>query len=83
MGLWKLILVTVPKACNSIKKRLQQKFAPVNIPKVLATAFLIELLWWLLMNEILVSEKNFLKKKISGELTFALICLFHVQMQEP
>ena len=53
------------------------------IPKVLGTAFLIELLWWLLINEILVSEKNFLKKKISGELTFALICLFHVQIQEP
>ena len=39
-------------------------------PKVLGAAFL-------------VSEKNFLKKKVSGEIAFALISLFHVQIQEP
>ena len=39
-------------------------------PKVLGAAFL-------------VSEKNFLKKKVSGEIAFALISLFQVQIQEP
>ena len=28
-------------------------------------------------------RKEFLKKKVSGEIVFALISLFHVQMQEP
>ena len=28
-------------------------------------------------------RKEFLKKKVSGEIAFALISLFHVQMQEP
>ena len=37
-------------------------------PKVLGAAFL-------------VSEKNFLKKKVSGEIAFALISLFHVQIK--
>ena len=31
---------------------------------------------------VLVSEKIF-KKKVSGEITFDLISLFHVQIQEP
>ena len=37
-------------------------------PKVLGAAFL-------------VSEKNFLKKKVGGEIAFALISLFHVQIK--
>ena len=28
-------------------------------------------------------RKNFLKKKVSGEIAFDLISLFHVQIQEP
>ena len=28
-------------------------------------------------------RKNFLKKKVSGELAFDLISVFHVQIQEP
>ena len=38
--------------------------------------FFIEQFWWLLLNYVLVSEKNFLKKKVSGEIAFELINLF-------
>ena len=69
-------------ACNFIKKRLQQVCVPVDIPKVLGTTFLIEQLWWLLLNYILVSAKKILKKKVSGEIASELISLFHVQIQE-
>ena len=31
----------------------------------------------------LVFEKNLKKKEVSGEIAFALISLFHVQLQEP
>ena len=55
---------------------------PVDIPKVLGTTFLIEQLWWLLLNYILVSAKKILKKKVSGEIASELISLFHVQIQE-
>ena len=34
------------------------------------------------MNEVLVSEKNLKKRKVTGEIAFALISLFHVQVQE-
>ena len=37
---------------------------PVNVPKVLGTAFFIEQLWWLLLNYVLVSERNFQKRKL-------------------
>ena len=37
----------------------------------------------LLLNYVLVSEKQFFKKKISGEISFEIITLFHVQIQEP
>ena len=30
-----------------------------------------------------MSEKNFKKKKVNGEIAFALISFFHVQIQEP
>ena len=53
----------------------------MNIPKVLGTAFSIEQFRWLFFNYVLVSE--FLKKKVSGEIAFDSISLFHVQIQEP
>ena len=37
------------KACHFIKKRLQHRCFPVNIAKILKTAFFIEHLWWLLL----------------------------------
>ena len=54
----------------------------MNIPKVLATAFFMEQLWWLLLNYVLVSERIF-KKKVGREVAFELISLFQVQIQEP
>ena len=45
-----------------IKKRLQHRCFPVNIPKVLGTAFFIEQFRWLLFNDVLVSER-ILKKE--------------------
>ena len=55
-------LATVLKACNFIKKRLQQGCFPVSIPKVLGTIFFIEQLRWLLLNYVLVSERIFKKE---------------------
>ena len=52
----------------------------MNIPKVLG-AFLIEQLWWLLLNCFSI-RREFLKKKVSGDFAFDLIGLFHVQIQE-
>ena len=60
----KISLATVLRACNFLKKRLQNGCVPVNIPKVLGTAFFIEQLRWLLLNYALVSEKNFLRRKL-------------------
>ena len=40
--------------------------------------FFIEQLQW----QILVSERNFLKKKVNGEIAFTLIILIHAQIQE-
>ena len=57
-------LATVLRACNFIKKRLQHGYVPVSIPKVLGTAFFIEQLWRLLLNYVLVSEKDFLIRKL-------------------
>ena len=54
----------------------------MSIPKVLGTIFSIEQQQWLLLNYVLVSERIF-KKKVTGEIAFDLISLFHVQMQEP
>ena len=58
--------------------RLQHGCFPVNIPKVLGTAFFgttpvaaFELRFSI--------RKEFLKKKVSGEIAFELISLFHVQ----
>ena len=56
---------------------------PVNIPKVLGTAFLIEQLRWLLLNYVLVFRKEYKEKKVRGEIAFALTSLFHVQTQKP
>ena len=73
----------VLRACNLIKKRLQHGCVPVNIPKVLGTAFFIEQPWWLLLNYVLVPENNFLKIKLVERLLIKLFSLFHVQIQEP
>ena len=54
----------------------------MNIPKVLTTAYFIEQLRRLLLNYVLPSE-GILKKKVSREIAFELISLFHVQIQEP
>ena len=64
-----------------MKKRLQHSCVPVNIPKVLGTDIFLEQLQWLLLNYVLVSEKKNLKKKVSGEISFELISLFHVQIE--
>ena len=53
----------------------------MNITKVLGTAFLIEQLQWLILNCFSI-RKEFLKKKVSGEIAFDLISLFHAQIQE-
>ena len=37
------------EACKSIKRRLQHRCFPVNIAKILRTAFSIEQLWWLFL----------------------------------
>ena len=46
----------------------------MNIQKVSGAAFFIEQLWWMLLNYVLVSG--------SGEITFDLISLLDVQIQE-
>ena len=56
--------------------------------KDLRIAFFIEQLWWLLLNQVLVSEKNYnqekrKKRKKGAEIAFALISLFYVSIQEP
>ena len=38
---------------------------------------------WLLLNYASVFRKEFKEKKVSGEITFALINLSHVQIQKP
>ena len=63
-------LSTVLKALNFIKKRLQHRCSRRTTP---VAAF-----------EVSFSiRKEFKKKKVSGEITFALINLFHVQIPEP
>ena len=48
--------------------------------KVLGTTYFIEQLQWLFLKYVSLSEKNFKKKKVSGEIAFELIILFHVQI---
>ena len=62
---------TVLKACDFSKKRLLAGCFPVSIPNVLGTIFLQN------------NYGEFLKNKVSGEIAFDLISLFHVQIQEP
>ena len=54
----------------------------MNILKVLETAFFIDQLWWLFLNSVLVFRKEFKEKKVGGEIAFALISLFEVQIQK-
>ena len=62
---------TALKACNFIKKRLLAGCFPVSIPNVLGTIFLQN------------NYGEFLKNKVSGEIAFDLISLFHVQLRDP
>ena len=80
-----------PEACNFIKKRVWHRSFPVNCAKFLRTPFLqnnsgrlLQLLQqsWRSEFSVLVSER-ILKKKVSGEIAFDLISLFHVQIQDP
>ena len=64
--------------CNFIKKRLQHRFFPVNIPKVLGAAFFIVAAFATSFS----IKKNY-RKKVTAEIAFALINLFHVQIEEP
>ena len=65
-----------------IKKRFQHGCVPVNISSFMNSFFYrttpvaaFELCFSI--------RKEFLKKKVSGEIAFELISLFHVQIQEP
>ena len=64
--------------CNFIKKRLQHRFFPVNIPKVLGAVFFIVAAF-----ATSFSIKKNCRKKVTAEIVFALINLFHVQIEEP
>ena len=67
----------VLKACNFIKKRLQQRCFHVNISKVLGAAFYTEL-WHLLLKINFSMRKDFLlKKKVSEKIAFALTCFIY------
>ena len=48
----------------------------MNVPKVFGTAFFTEQLHS-------AAFERTLKKKVSGEIAFALVGLFHIQIQEP
>ena len=39
-----------PQSCNFLKKRLQRRCFLVNLANFLRTPFLVEHLWWLLLN---------------------------------
>ena len=39
-----------------MKKGLQHRYFPVNIAKILRTAFFIEHLWWLLLEVVLIRD---------------------------
>ena len=82
MCVLKIRLATVLKAYNFIKKRLQYRRFPVNVLKGLGTAFFrtISVVAFQLSYSI---REEFLKKKVSGEIAFALINLFQAQIQEP
>ena len=67
---------TVRKACNFIKKRLQHRYFPVNIPEFLEQLFFIEQLRSMLLNYVLVSERIFNKESYWRD----LISLFNVKM---
>ena len=55
---------------------------PMSIPKVLGTIFFNRTMTGAAFELCLVSER-ISKKKVTGEIAFDLISLFHVQMQEP
>ena len=55
---------------NFIKKRLQHRRFPKNVAKFLRTAFLAELLWWLLLIFSAIYSLNFLQSKDRKSKTF-------------
>ena len=64
IGVLKIFLIfTGKKACNSIKKRLQHGYFPVNMAKFLKTTSLIEHLRWLLLQ---VLFKKFVPKDFAN-----------------
>ena len=66
------------KTSSFIKNRLQHRFFPLNIPKVLGTVFFTEQLQWLILSQVLEQIK-----KVSERIAFALLSLFHLQIQQP
>ena len=68
MWVQKIGLETFFKACNFIKERLQHRWRTTPMA-AFEVSFSI--------------RKEFQKKKVSGEIVFALISLFYVQIQEP
>ena len=81
MCVLKIRLATVLKAYNFIKKRLQYRRFPVNVLKGLGTAFFRTIS--VVAFQLSYIREEFLKKKVSGEIAFALINLFQAQIQEP
>ena len=77
------------KSCKSPEGlQLYLKETPTQLfscehSKSFRDSFFIEQLPWLFLNYVLVSEKNFLQKKLVDRLPFDLINLFHVKIQEP
>ena len=54
------------KACNFIKKRLQHRYFPVNIAKLLRAAFFIEHIRWLLLQIVFQVGTSHFKDSLSG-----------------
>ena len=69
------IKVASLKDCNFIKMRLQHRYFPVNIAKILRTAFFIEQLRWLLINIGLVITRYYNVANVL--LFFHVFLLFH------
>ena len=56
----------------------------MNIPKVLGIVFFFYRITLVAAFELCFGiRKEFLKKKVSGEVAFDLISVFHVQLQQP
>ena len=77
------------KSYNStVGLQLCQKETPTEAlsfeySKSFRDSFFKEQLLCLLLNHVLVLRKVVKEKKVSGEIAFALISLFHIQIQKP